>query len=347
MSNSQQQRILVVRLGAIGDVLRVLPAVRRLRCERPNATIGWVVENWVYPVVAGNPNVDRFHILDRRQLRGGPATALREVARLARELRSAGYDIALDFHGRLKSGFVSRSSAAPMRIGYARGDASEGNHLFNNVHVRLQDKWENRVLRFLHLLQPLGIDARFDPGDLGVHVTQEEREKACAWHAANGRPAVAAFPGTSRLRSYKRWPAEKWAELLRRLEADGIATVVFWGPDDVDFTGQIAALAGTACTLAPPTRLCEMMAMIGCCRGFIGSNTAAMHMAWLQGVPTAWFPGPGRPRTDAPLGNVRARSLWAGDHYREGLPRQKQPDVVRAVGVDEAVEAVRWILGRG
>ena len=75
------RNVLVVRLGAIGDVLRVLPAVRRLRSFRPDLHIGWAVEDWVYPIVAGNPAVDRFHVLRRSRLSAGPRNALGEIRR--------------------------------------------------------------------------------------------------------------------------------------------------------------------------------------------------------------------------------------------------------------------------
>ena len=65
----QGDRFLVLRLGAIGDVLRVLPAVRRLRRSVSDAHIGWAIESRAYPVVAGNPIVNRFHVVDRRKLR--------------------------------------------------------------------------------------------------------------------------------------------------------------------------------------------------------------------------------------------------------------------------------------
>jgi ADP-heptose:LPS heptosyltransferase len=343
-ANGSGRRVLVVRLSAIGDALRVLPAVRRLRREWPDAIIGWALESWVHPVLADNPSIDRFHLFDRRELRSGPVRSLRELRRGVREIRAAGYDTVLDFHGRFKSGLVSRLSGVPTRIGYARGDVGEGNFLFNNVHVPLQDKWENRVLRFLHLLEPLGIEPVFDPADSGLYVSPEEQGKARAWHAAVGSPVLAAFPGTSRLRTYGRWPQEKWGELLRQLARDGIRTVLFWGPDDAEYARAIADRAADTCVLAPPTALREMMAMLGCFRGFIGANTAAMHMAWMQGVPTAWFPGPARPRTDGPLG-VPCRPLWAEAEFRPGVPRKRQPNVAGAVPVEEAYAAVRFILG--
>ncbi len=342
------KRVLVVRLGAIGDALRVLPAVRRLRLARPDVLIGWAVEDWVYPVIEGNPNVDRFHVLSRGALRAGPRAAVAESWRFIGDVRKQGYDTVLDFHGRLKSGIVSLLSGATRRIGYAAGDCTEGNHLFSNLHVTLEDRYENRVLRFLHLLAPLGIEAAFHPRDTGIHLDPRRRAAARAWHAEHGHPAVAAYPGTSRNQAgYHRWPPEKWVALLRRLAEAGVGSVLFWGPDEADLTRWIAARVPERCLLAPPTALTEMMAMLACFQAFVGSNTAAMHMAWLQGVPAAVFSGPAEPRTDAPLDPVPFRALRAAGQARAGVSKRRQADVVAEVSVDEAFEAVTALLAQG
>jgi len=338
-------RFLVVRLGAIGDCLRTLPAVRRLRQERPTARIGWCVEHGVVPVLEGNPDVDRFHVLERRALRAGPTAALTEARRLTRELRDERYDVALDFHGRFKSGVVSLLSGARCRIGYARGDSTELNHLFTNVHVKLEDRWENRVLRFLHLLAPLGIRTHFDASETGLYVAPVMRRQAEQWYTEIGAPTLAVYPGSSRRRARDRWPADKWSELLARLGRTGVASVVFWGPEEAELVQAIAAKAGQSCRFAPATTLPEMMAMIGCFRAFIGSDTAAMHMAWLQGVATAVFTSPKPVRTFAPLDPIPHRVLRADRYVVPGVRASRQPrEVVTAVSVDEAFAAVQSLL---
>jgi ADP-heptose:LPS heptosyltransferase len=341
------KRILIMRLGAIGDVLRVLPALRRIRKERPDAHIGWAVEHWVYPIVAGHPAVDRFHVLDRRALshpRRGPV----EVRRFVGEARAQAYETTLDFHGRLKSGALTRAIGSPHRVGFARGDATELNHLFTNVHVRLADRWENRVLRFLHLLEPLGIDARYDPSDHGIYVDPETRRASRAWYEARHRPRIACYPGSSSARARERWPEHKWIDLLRRLAKQGVTSVVLWGPDEQQLAADIVAAVGKGCTLAPPTTLPEMMALISCFAAFVGNDTAAMHMAWLQGVPTAAFVGPKPPRTVAPLAPVPSQVLRADEHFVEGLRASRQLDeIVSAVPVGEAFDAVGALLQIG
>ncbi len=342
-------RILIVRLGAIGDALRVSPALAELKRARPEAEIGWAVEHWVYPVLAGHPLVDRFHVLDRRALSAGPVGALGEVRRFARDLRSADYDVALDFHGRLKSGVATALSGARARIGFARGASTEMNHLFTNYHVSLEDRSMNRVSRFFRLLSGLGIEAGYDAAADGLWVDPGERRRAEAWYAEAGRPRLALYPGTSTKRAFDRWPESKWAALAGRLGAEGVRTVVFWGPDEEAMCRSIAETAGPQCSLAPRTSLTEMLAMLGLFDAFVGSNTAAMHMAWLQGVPTAVFIGDREPRTDRPLPPVPSRVLRAGsrsDGRSDGRSRRgkRDEDLVAAVSIDEAFEAVTELL---
>lgn len=344
------RRVLIIRLGAIGDALRVLPALRRLRVDLPETEVGWAVESWVVPVLRGNPNVDRFHVLDRAALRRGGRAALSEMRRFVAEVRGGDYDVAVDLQGRLKSGVVSWLSGCPTRIGYARGDGSEGSHLFANRHVRLPDARENRVQRFLHALEPLGVRPEIVPGDFGVVVDAERRAAARSWYEGVGRPPLAVYPGSSRKRAaYQRWPSDRWAELLARLGRAGHASVIFWGPTEESYVGEIAAAlpAGAPGVLAPATTLPEMMAMLGCFRVFVGSNTGAMHMSWLQRVPTVFFPGPAQPRTDAPCGGVPYRALWAERCFSERLPRSRQAGCVLEVTVDEAEAAVLELLAAG
>ncbi len=339
------QRILIVRLGAIGDVLRVLPALRRLRVDRPDAEIGWAIEHWTYPVVAGNPNVDRFHVLDRASMGSGRLRSPIEIARFVRELRSYDYDVAVDLHARLKSGVISLACGAAQRIGYSRQDSSEANHLFSNRRVCLPDRYENRVQRFLHAFEELGARPEVVPGDFGVAIDPELRERAESWHRDAGEPTLAIYPGSAAKHAdLKRWPADRWVGLLRRLVAQGLSAAAFWGPGERDLAGGIADAVGSGCVLAPRTTLPEMMALLGRCRLFIGSNTAAMHMAWLQQVPTVFFAGPALPRTDAPFGGVPHRALWASGPYHANPKRRDRAGCVREVSVDEAQAAVLDLL---
>ena len=337
---------LVVRLGAIGDCLRALPAVGQLRRQRPEAKIGWVVEDWVQGALTGCTAVDRFHTLNRGELRSGPRRALAEITRLTAELRAEGYEVALDLHGRLKSGVVTRLSGARWRIGYARKDTSEGNHLFTNLHVSLEDTWESRVSRFLRPLELIGIGADGAPIHEGLAPEAADLDTARDWYEAAGRPRLAVYPGTSAGRAGQRWPSNKWIALLARLMGEGVRAVVFWGPEEQRLAAEIAD--GSGAELAPPATLGQMTAMLGLFECYVGADTAALHMSWMQGVPCVFFSGPKPVRTIAPLEPVPWRALCASRYFVEGRrPGRQSKETVTEVSVEEALAAVRELLGTG
>lgn len=339
------RRILVMRLGAIGDCLRVLPAVARLKRARPDAEIGWAVEHWVAPVLKGNPLMTRLHVLDRRELKGGARRALAEIRRFTREVKAHDYEVLLEFHGRFKSGLLSWLSGIPVRVGYARGHESEANFLFTNVKVTPADAWESRIDRFLGLLGPMGIDTRYDAQAHGLHVSDADRRWAEQAWADAGRPPLAVFPSTSAHRARERWPDDKWLDLLKRLNADGIGSMVLWGPAERESCAGLAAAAGAPCRLAPPTTLPQMLALLGRFRAYVGADTAAMHMAWMQGVPVAVIAGHKPARTLSPPPPARARMLSAAGHYVEGRKPSAQDDrVVSAVPVEAVRKAVHDLL---
>ena len=105
--NSVRPRILVVRLGAMGDIIHTLPAVASLKQSFPFSRLTWLVEPQWAPLLEGNPYIDRIVLMER----GNPASLLRT----RRNLRTEKYDLAIDFQGLLKSALAA-SAAHPERI---------------------------------------------------------------------------------------------------------------------------------------------------------------------------------------------------------------------------------------
>lgn len=341
---AEPRRILLVRLGAIGDCLRVEPCLRRLREAFPGSEIGWAVEDLAAPLLAGHPDLARLHVVRRAALKAGPLSFLREIGRAGRELAAARYDVAIDFHTRFKSGLLTRASRAPLRIGVDRRSGTEANFLFTNCHVSLQDQYENRVVRFLRLLAPLGVDAGAPGPPPGIWVAPEAIEKAGRLYEESGRPDVAVFAGTSARRRDDRWPEWSWQDLVAELGRRGLTSMVLWGPGDHDSARRIAAGSESA-VVAPATSLVEMAALLGRFRLYVGSNTAALHMAWMQGVPSVVVLG-GRPaRTDRPLDPVPSVMLTAaGVRADRKLHGQEARRAVEGIGVGEVADAALTLV---
>jgi len=127
------RRILIVRLSALGDVVHVLPLLDALRRARPDAWIGWLVEERNASVLAGHPQLDRVFVWSRRELsallrRGRVLAALRLALRSLRELRAARFDVSIDAQCNLRSSLLARLSGAPRRIGFAPPYSKEKAH---------------------------------------------------------------------------------------------------------------------------------------------------------------------------------------------------------------------------
>ena len=101
------RRILVVRLGAMGDIIHALPAVAWLKQIHPGSHLTWLVEPRWAPLLEDNPYVDRVVLLHRQNFAG--------LVETRRELRTAHYDFAVDFQGLLKSAMAA-SAASPDRL---------------------------------------------------------------------------------------------------------------------------------------------------------------------------------------------------------------------------------------
>ena len=120
------RRILVVRLGAMGDIIHALPAVARLKCSFPQARITWAVESQWSTLLNGNPDIDEVLPLPisvwRRRL--GMVT-WQEFQAVRTSLRASRFDLAVDFQGLLKSALVTFFSRADRVVGFERDELRE------------------------------------------------------------------------------------------------------------------------------------------------------------------------------------------------------------------------------
>src|SRR5713226_1097842 len=120
-------RILVVKLGSIGDIVHTLPALAALRAGMPQSEISWVVERNCAEILKDNPLLDRLIEVDTKALGRGLVSGetLRAPRQQLRQLRASAFDLALDFQGLLKSASIARLSGARRIFGFARDSLRE------------------------------------------------------------------------------------------------------------------------------------------------------------------------------------------------------------------------------
>lgn len=343
--------MLVIRLGAVGDVVRTLPAASALRATYPGAHLAWLVEPASASLLRSQPWIDEVIVFPRSELSGAlAALRLGPFARGLRgfvaALRERSFDLVVDFHAILKSGLLARASGAPRRASYGPPFAREGSWRLANLRAELAPARVSRFERNLGLVRFLGSDRPADPTPLRVDpdLVRELRS-----HLGVGSP-VAIHPGTSDDTPHKRWTVAGYAAVARGLaERDGVRSIVTFGParEDRSFADAIVAQAGEAARLAPATgSLSHLAALLAACRLYVGSDTGPMHVASLVGTPVVQILGPTDPVENAPWSDTPSRSVRvpvACSPCRRGCAAAT---CMRVVPAERVLEAARALLAR-
>ena len=232
-------RILIVQLNDLGDILHAMPAVAALRRARPDAHLAWTVDENYADVLGSQPWLDQVIGWRRHSFNG--------LIRLVQQLRSDDWEIAVDFQGQLRSGLVARLSSARRRIGYL--PSLEMSHIFYNERRPLETLNLHAVERNLALVQHLGIEptpplARpyLDGQPPGVDDCSTspllqpcENDVAavdawCEQRRFDPRREQLVILNPSCNRPSHRWPAARFTQLARRLLSLAGVRVALAGP---------------------------------------------------------------------------------------------------------------------
>jgi ADP-heptose:LPS heptosyltransferase len=336
------RRILVIRLGALGDVVRTRFAFAGLRALYPRARIDWLVEDRAAPGLVGIRELDEIVQLPRRELRWlRPARSARALGALIADLRARSYDLSVDFHGILKSALLARAARIPLRVGFAPPFAREGSARLLTHAARLRARHVSRFERNAALVRYLG-------GEVPSAAPPLDLPETFGLPAALGDYAI-VHPGTSASTPYKRWDALRYAEVCRVLrERAGLNSLVTWGPVPGERAAaeEVVASAGGAAQLAPQTTsAAQLLVLMRRARLFVGSDSGPMHLASLAGLPVVAVFGPTDPLENAPFPGLPQRVLRRDvgcNPCREGCPART---CMTAVPAAEVAGAALELLG--
>ena len=306
-------RILVVRLGAMGDVVAALPAVASLKHSIPHSKITWVIEpNWRV-LLEGNPYVDSTIELDRRSL-----STLKQAWR---ELRAERFDLAVDFQGLIKSAIVA-TAARPERIvgfnaTYARESAASW---FYSTKVPIRSY--HAVERNLDLAAAAG-------------ATNILRTFPLPQGKPEGELPAGDFVLASPLAGWgaKQWPLDYYSKLGERLRHECKLPLVINAPRPIhvqNAESHVSSILG----LIDATRRATAV---------IGVDSGPLHLASALGKPGVAIYGPTDPARHGPYGGTITvlRSPSAATHHR----RTSEPDAsMRDIGPDQVFQALEPIL---
>ncbi len=292
-------RLLIVRLGALGDIVHAIPVAAALRRAFPAARIDWLVSAKHREILDLVPVIDRRLIVNDRGGATGGATLMSAI----RQLREARYDAAIDLQGLIKSAVIARLSGARRVIGFSARHLRErlARAFYTDVYDPGGGGMHDRAASLhvvslnLGLLGALGL--KVDNAEFPIDtVTSQVATTLC--QAAEGRYALlnpgAAWPN-------KRWPPARLASIAAALaERHQLKSVVLWGPGERELAEEVVSHAAGAALLSPPTSIADVVALSRGARIMVSGDTGPTHIAAAVGTPLVGIYGPTRPERNGP-----------------------------------------------
>lgn len=329
-------RQLVIGLNWLGDAVMSIPAVLALRRRQPQARITVLVRPQLRALWEMVPGLEAVAV---------QAEGLWGVPRTAAAIRRGGYATAWVMPKSFRAALLARLGGVPERIGLA-GHSRDA--LLTRVVALPAGDARHQCHEYLDLVgAPAGVpDAPPFVTAPPSAVARVQSRLAAA--GGEGAAWVGMFPGAARGPS-KRWPAERFGEVARRLAGEMSCRLAILGSAaDRDVCAEVAAAAGErALNLAGATPLDELAAWLGACRLAIGNDSGGLHLAAAVGCPVVAIFGLTDPRRTAPLGRAHRWVVAEGVAHSRDIGR-KSEDARRAllsIPVSRVYDAAAELLG--
>ena len=296
------QRILIVRLGAIGDVVHTLPALAALRRALPEAHLAWAVERGgAAKILRGNPYLDELIELDLQGWRKSltKRETLTTIRHNIAQLRNAKFDLSLDFQGLLKSAMIAWLPRIPRRIGFAKDVLREPQSAWLLTEQVAADDAGHVIKKNLELVRHLGCDVS---GKFEFPIPLDPEDERFAEEQADRCDGSLAILNPGGGWATKLWHTSEFAAVADRLwEVYGIRSAVTYGPGELSLAQAIVAQTRTSTAFALDSTLKQFLALAARAKLFLGGDTGPMHLAAAARTPIVALFGPTSARRNGPF----------------------------------------------
>lgn len=336
-----RQRILIVAVNWLGDLLFMTPAIRSIRRAHPDSHIVCLVAPRGLDLLAGNPHLNEVIAWEE----GRGVAGWLKIFPLARRLRAGRFDTAFLFHRSFSRTLAAWLAGIPSRIGYRTW--KRGWLLTTSVEPPAKDT-AHKAEWLLRLAGAAGIvpaGMQYDAGILPEDSRHAE-DLLRGMKVERGEPLVALHAGANW--KLKRWPPGCFARLADALAGKFGARVLFvGGPDDLPLIRGIAGRMRTEPLVAVGrTTFRQMGALLARTRLLISNDSGPLHMGIAAGVPVVGLFGPTEPELTGPPEGSKAVTLFGSigcpvPCYRLHCPANL---CMAQISVEQVVEAAGKFL---
>lgn len=330
-------KILLVRLGALGDIVHAVPVAAALRRALPDATVDWLVDRRYAGVLALFPVAHEI-------IQIAPGREWRASLRTVRVLRARRYDVALDLQGLLKSALLARLSGAGRVVGFSpRALREPAASLFHTESIEL-GRQGHVIAKNVRMLHAVGVT----PGAvIEMPMIEDDADAAGVVASTASDPFMVINPGAG-------WPNKQWSpERFGQLAATVARThmlrsLVVWGPGEETLARAVADASEGTAAVAPRTSLPTLVAFLRKASVVVAGDTGPLHLAAAAGAPIVGIYGPTNPVRNGPWSPhdvCLSRFTECRCHHKRRCTQAVR--CLDTIGVDEVAAAVSTRLTRG
>lgn len=346
------ERILVVRLSAMGDVIHGMPAIAALRRARPDLKIGWLIEKrWaellcsrenerVAPSSLLKPLADWVHVANftnwRRDL--SSSETWREMRSCLHEVRAMKYELTLDLQGTMRSALGGRASGARVRVGSSRPREGPASMFYTRAIDPAGPHVVEQALSLASAVAGQSLEYADPPFPLDpLHEAWAGEFVA----KLDNRPFAILNPGAGW--GTKCWPAESYGAVTRALAERGLPAVVNHGPGEEHLAEAVRKSSdGIAVPLS--CSVSELIALTRRAALFVGGDTGPMHLAAALRVPVVALFGPTRPERNGPFA-TRCVVLRSPDSVNNPSHTNRLDEGLFSIEPRSVIAAANQLLG--
>jgi heptosyltransferase I len=328
------ERILLVRLGSLGDIIFTLPTAAALRDSFPDARIDWLTDARWRPLLDGNLDLNEVVALSDRNV----GTFLS----CGHAIRARKYSIAIDIQALYKSAIFARISGAPRRIGFTRDFVRErgAEWLYTERVAPLEPHMVEQNLALAWVAGAKRAAPRFP-----LQISQAASNAVSKKLAGLGAKDFGVLSLGGGWLS-KCWPATRFGELaLQLFEHHGLRFLINCGPGESQMAREAVAAAGAATPQIVEATLAELMALLRVASIAVAADSGPLHLAVALGTPVVGLYGPTSPARNGPYNpsDIVVRNASSADTtYKR---RNAYSGAMLSITVEQVVDAVERRLG--
>lgn len=337
----------LLRLSAIGDVTHVVPVIRNLQQHWPETVITWIIGKLEYSLLKDLPGVE-FIVFEK-------AKGLAGYSALRKQLDGRDFDILLHMQASLRASFISLLVRAPIRIGFDRARAKNGQRMFTNYRIASIPR-QHVLESFLEFTKVLGLTSPIIQWE--IPIPDEDMVKTRQWVPENTSFIVVNPSSSMRVRNWRNWDAQAYASIVDYVANQyNLLTVLTGGSSvqEIQLAESIEKKSNNkVVNLVGKTNLKELLALLHQAVLVISPDTGPAHMANATGTPVVGLYASSNPYRTGPYNSldftVNCYPMAVSKAYSQSVEeipwgkRVRDPRVMALIKVEDVIKKLDEVL---